>query len=63
LFTPGNRAAIGHNGPDHERLAAERERVERMLDALFALAMAAPAYSNRRLLRARFGCGPGWAAS
>ena len=28
LYEPGNRGSIGHNGPEWERLAAERERVE-----------------------------------
>ena len=42
LFTPGNRAAATHAAPDRERLAAERERVERTLDALLSLAENAP---------------------
>ena len=41
LYEPGNLAAVAHAAPDRERLAAERERTERMLDALFDLAMGA----------------------
>jgi hypothetical protein len=46
-FAPGNRASIGHNGPDWERLAGERERVEQMLDRLFDLAVNAPSEATQ----------------